>query len=141
MKIALISCSSKKQRGKYRAIELYNSPLFKFAISHSRNVNNVDKILILSSKYGILRENEEIEYYDESLNGKNKDDRITWSKLVLRQLKHLKNNQIYIYAGKKYHENITEGLKENNNVHIIYDGETGIGKILSKLKREIKQVI
>jgi hypothetical protein len=48
MRIALISCSSKKKNKKTKAKELYNSPLFINSLKYAKKV--ADKTFILSAK-------------------------------------------------------------------------------------------
>lgn len=73
MKIALISCVSKKQEladgEKVKAIDLYISPLFKMAYNYAQKLN-VDKIFILSAKHGLLSPEKEIGYILSFLKSK-----------------------------------------------------------------------
>lgn len=68
MKIALISCTSRKMDNPCRASEMYlPSPRFKLAYDYAKK--NADLVYILSAKHGLLHENETIEPYNETLNG------------------------------------------------------------------------
>ena len=63
MKIALISCVSKKQElsdgEKVKAKDLYISPLFKMAYDYAKKLD-VDRVFILSAKHGLLSPDKEI---------------------------------------------------------------------------------
>ncbi len=67
MKIALISCVAKKQKNKSQAKDMYVSPLFRGAYRYAKSLG-VDKIYILSAKYGLLEELDVVEPYNVTLN-------------------------------------------------------------------------
>ena len=108
MKIALISCTSRKKAYKCPAKDLYSeSPRFRLAYAFSRLV--ADKIFILSAKYGLVSENMIVEPYNETLKDKNTQERRAWSEMVLNELRKvsdLEHDEFIILAGEVYHENL-----------------------------------
>lgn len=113
MRIALISCTSKKKTYKCRASELYSeSP--RFSLSYEYAKKNCDKVYILSAKYGLISEDEVIEPYNETLKDKSTIERKEWSSKVLRDLdnKHsLEKDEFLILAGKAYNQYLLPYIK------------------------------
>jgi len=132
MKIALISCVSKKLTHRTRAEELYISSLFKLNMKYARSLSP-NKIFILSAKYGLLKLEDEIEPYNETLNEKKDSEIKEWAEKVLAQLAKeadLENDEIIFLAGEKYRRYLIPGIK---NYKIPLEG-LGIGKQLGLLK-------
>lgn len=106
MKIALISCTSKKKTYKCKASELYSeSPRFALAYNYAKK--NSDKVYILSAKYGLVSDDEIIEPYNETLKDKSVEERKKWSENVLKNLESkfsLEDDEFLILAGVKYNE-------------------------------------
>lgn len=116
MNIVLISCVSKKRNCKSKARDLYQSPLFKKEYEFAK-ARRPDKIYILSAKYGIISEDEEIEPYDITLNEMKKNEISTWADMVVSKLQTLANlneDEFTILAGEKYREFIIPHLKKYN---------------------------
>lgn len=117
-KIALIGCTSEKLDSPCRAIEMYTkSSYFKSKLKYCEKIK-VDEIFILSAKYGFLKPDTIIEYYDETLNGKPKDHKIKWTNKVLDDLKEncdIKNDQFVILAGNDYTKYLLEHLNNYYN--------------------------
>ena len=112
-KIVLIPCVSKKLEKKAKASELYISPLFNLTFAYAKSLNP-DKILILSAKHGLLKLDEEIEPYNETLNNKPIAERKEWSKKVLEDLREeadLEEDDFIFLTGKNYHEFLIEKIK------------------------------
>lgn len=112
MKIALISCASKKIDRKAKAKELYASHLFKLNLEYARK--NSDKAFILSAKHGLLELDEEIEPYDLTLNNMKDSEIEQWAEKVLSQLKiktSVENDEFIILAGKNYFKHLLPQLK------------------------------
>lgn len=68
--IVLISCVSKKLNHAAKARDLYVSPLFKGNLAYAESLKP-DVIYILSAKYGLLSQQDEITPYDVTLNAMN----------------------------------------------------------------------
>ena len=138
MLIALISCVAKKESYATVAKDLYISPLFKKAYSYAKK-QEVDKIFILSAKYGLLREDAVIEPYNETLKDKSIHERKNWAKNILNELSKetdLKRDKFLILAGRKYREFIIEELgKENYEIPL---KGLSIGKQLSFYKEVLR---
>ena len=135
MKIALISCASKKADKKSRAKDLYNSPLFKLNLSYAAKI--ADKTFILSAKYGLLELEQEIEPYNLTLNNMKDEDIKEWASRVLEQLKqkaNLESDEFIFLAGEKYRRHLVSNLK---NYKVPMQG-LGIGKQLKFLKDNLK---
>jgi hypothetical protein len=117
-KIILISCSSKKNKFKTIARDLYNSPLFKLSLEYAEKLNP-DYIFILSAEHHLVELDMVLEPYDTTLSIVSKKDRLKnphlkvlskneksiWGKKVLEQLSRIidfKNDEIIILAGNEY---------------------------------------
>ncbi len=132
MKIALISCVSKKLTTKAKAKELYISTLFKLNLKFAIKMKS-DKIFILSAKYGLLELEDEISPYNQTLNKMNSEERKRWALLVIEKLKNkcsLKDDHFIILAGHKYRQYLLPSL---SSYEIPLKGMT-IGKQLQFLK-------
>ena len=143
MKIAFISCVSSKQKTICKAKDMYISTLFKNAWKYANDVIKADKIYILSAEHHLLDPNKEIKPYNNTLNNKPVLERKKWAEIVRKQIINenidLNNDQIYVLAGKKYHEYVFDKSNTSNNIHYPYFGCKGIGYILNFLKTEINK--
>lgn len=112
-RIALISCTSKKEDYSCPAVELYSkSPTFRLAYTLSEIV--ADKIYILSAKHGLVSIDTILEPYNDTLIGKPKEHKQAWSNIVLLQLKNrvsMEQDKFIILAGKDYYEYLTPAIK------------------------------
>ena len=108
MKIVLVSCASKKLP-------------YKLNIKYSRSLNP-DKIFILSSKYGLIKLNEEIEPYNKTLNNMSLKEIKEWSDKVISQLKNatdIKKDEIIFLAGERYRKYLTPHIVNYKIPHLI----------------------
>lgn len=143
-KIALISCTSKKDKAsKYvpvKASELYTSALFVKAWKYAKDVLKVDEIYILSAKHHLLDPGTKVMYYNESLVGKSVKDIKNWSDIVKGQMKQAEfdfnNDEFIILAGKNYHKYLIDS--DFKNVVYPYAKCKGIGYILQYLNKQIE---
>ena len=110
MNIAIISCVKTKRLGKMKAKDLYNSTLFKF--SYKYVLNHYDKIYILSTLYGVLEPDDQIEYYEMTLNEMNAKQKKAWAYKTALQLKSKiqPEDKLYYYCGVNYRKNLIEIL-------------------------------
>ena len=117
-KIALIGCTSKKQDYECPAIEMYTkSNYFNLKLDYCRKIN-VDKIYILSAKYGLLEPETIIKPYNIHLKETSKDYRLTWSENVLKDLKDktdLESDEFIILAGNDYMKYLLKHIPNNFN--------------------------
>ena len=137
MKIALIGCVKQKDNKPQKARELYISPLFVKSLEYAEKIN-VDKIYVLSAKYGLVPIDKVIEPYEKTLNNMNKNERVEWANEVLSELSKVSDimkDEYYILAGKNYYENIVTKLK---NVKIVMEG-LQLGQRLQFLNKELSQ--
>ena len=131
MKIALISCASKKLNYKEKAENLYISNLFRLNLLYAKSL--ADKIFVLSAKYGLLDIKTEIEPYDETLNNMSDKQVKEWSNKVLEDLRrktNLEKDSFIFLAGEKYRKYLIQHIIK---YEIPLKG-LGIGKQLKYLK-------
>jgi cytoplasmic iron level regulating protein YaaA (DUF328/UPF0246 family) len=132
LKIALVSCTKLKAYNACPAKEMYRkSTLFNKAVKYIEQ-QDYDNWYVLSAKYGLLKQNHEIEPYDLTLNNMKVSERKTWSDLVLKQLRNLECNlkQIDFYAGSKYREYLIPVLEHEGIICNVPLQRKGIGEQL-----------
>jgi len=131
MKIALVSCVSKKQLGIHKAEELYISDWFIKAKKYIKQ--NYNEWYILSAKHGLIKPNDLIETYNEYLPKMTLEYRKQWAVNVFNKLKEIDNvTEIHIYAGKQYRKYLI-ALLSDFKVSVPLKN-LGIGKQLKWLK-------
>ena len=132
--IGLISCVSAKKKYATKAKDLYASPLFLYSKKYAEL--RLDKYYILSAKYGLLKPDDIIEPYEETLNNKSKKERVLWSRKVFNKLsKEISvNDKIVFLAGEKYREFIGKYLSEQNILFQTPLKKLSIGKQLQWYK-------
>lgn len=132
MRVALISCTSKKMDKLCKASEMYMpSPRFKLAYEYAKK--NSDVVCIISAKYGLIDEYQLISPYNETLNEKSKFERQTWAKDVINKLRQsydLKNDTFVILAGRVYNEFL---LSSMNHFELPLEG-LSMGRWIPKLR-------
>lgn len=112
MKIGLISCVKTKLNYPAPAKDLYISDLFKKSLSFC--LANYDKTFILSAKHHVVQLTDILEPYELTLNKMSKQERISWTNEVMKQLSTLtdiNNDTFYFHAGLKYREFLIPLLK------------------------------
>jgi hypothetical protein len=132
MKIALVSCTKLKADYSCSTREMYQeSSLFKKATKYIEQQDYNDWF-VLSAKYGLLRQDDQIETYDLTLNKMKVTERKTWSELVLKQIHGMQLNisQIDFYAGVKYREYLIPVLEDKGIVCKVPLQGKGIGEQL-----------
>jgi hypothetical protein len=109
---ALIPCSKSKARVRCTAREMYwPSALFRGAWRTALERGEIP--LILSAKYGLLRQGELIDPYDETLIGKPKPWRQQWSADVFVSLRRLllPTDRVVSYLGALYSETLVPEIR------------------------------
>ena len=138
-RIALISCVSKKKDFATTAENLYDSPLFKYALQYAK-MCKPDKIYILSARYGLLEVDDQIKLYNTTLNDMSSKERKTWSKLVLEQMLEkgidLRKDHFTILAGNNYRKYLLEHMA---HFDLPLEGKR-IGEQVSYLKGAVSNV-
>jgi cytoplasmic iron level regulating protein YaaA (DUF328/UPF0246 family) len=131
--ICLISCVSQKLAVRAPAKYLYVSPLFKGAFDFARAFRP-DAIYILSAKYGLIEENDEIDPYNLTLNGLSTAQVKRWAQATLAQLKDVADvdaDKFIILAGDRYRKYLVPHLA---HYEVPLEGMS-IGRQLQFLKR------
>lgn len=109
-RIALISCSKLKKPYRCEAHELYSaSELFSLSYRYVREVENVDRVYILSTKHGLVRENEIIEPYEKAPVDMTTDELKAWAQSVFDRLSaecDINKCEFIVMAGKSLYEEL-----------------------------------
>jgi hypothetical protein len=108
MKIAFVSCTKLKADHTCTAKEMYQkSTLFQKATTYIEQ-QEYDDWFVLSAKYGLLKQNQEIDPYDLTLNKMKTGERKAWAEKVMKQLEGLGIiiTQADFYAGQRYREHL-----------------------------------
>lgn len=137
-KFYLLSCSSKKSASRTKVENLYISPLFKMSLAYAKQFNPAG-IFILSAKHGLLRLDQKISPYNQTLNDMSVHQRREWSIKVFKKLKRvvdLKKDKVIFLAGKNYRKFL---INQISNYEIPMKG-LGIGKQLNFLKSKNKRL-
>ena len=116
MKIALVSCSAKKQGYPCMASEMY-SPSVQFALSFEYAKLVADRVYILSAKHRLLSENTYLEPYNLALSDLTTTQRIIWGQIVMTQLQeecNIEKDEFIILAGRAYYEHLEPSLIQSS---------------------------
>ena len=137
--LGLLACVKSKKEGFHKARDLYESNLFKLGVKYLDL--KTDDWYILSAKYGLVHQNQHIKNYNESLNSKNKIQRLAWSKNVWYQLlPKLKNVKIIILIeGTNYRKDLTERIDQAGIPCWVPLASMGIGNQMQWLKEEAQK--
>lgn len=111
--IVLISCAAMQERQKLPAKKLYKSPLFVKSLEYARQFTDDQYIFIISTKYGLVELESQIEPYDISLRDLGKIGRQELKSRIAGKLKRIAgaDDQFTILAGEKYVELVKSELK------------------------------
>lgn len=138
--IVVIPCVMTKRNKPNKPKNLYISTYFNFCSGYAESVTSLNKIFILSAKYGFLKYNDEqiIEPYEISFN--NKTGYIP-QKLLNIQAKHYNIKTAFVLGGVNYINRAKIAIK---NVFCLQDvfkennlGIAGIGKQNQFLKNNV----
>jgi hypothetical protein len=130
--IALIPCASKKKPYSTRAVDLYDSHLFRLCLQYARDIKP-DAIFILSAKHGLLRLDQEIEPYNVTLKNMSAAEVQEWAGKVITQLTaqaDLQRDHFVILAGDRYCRHLLPHL---SSYELPVEG-LPIGKQLQRLR-------
>ena len=138
-RLLIVSCSKTKRKLKNApAMEVYDGPVYKILRKNLKQ--NID-ILIISAKYGLIKQDQLISYYDLQMT-----DEIAESfrnELTATLSKIINNNsyeEIFIELGKTYQRSIDFKKLEFNNQNLIFDNGT-IGMRLHNLKKWLESSV
>ena len=142
MKIAFVSCTKSKANRPCSAKEMYQkSTMFKKAVQFIEQQDYDEGMwYVLSAKYGLIKQQDEIEPYDLTLNNMKVLERKKWTELVLNQIEDLQIDMTHVdfYVGVKYREFIIPALEEKGIVCNIPLQGLGFFKQLSYYKTHTK---
>jgi hypothetical protein len=110
-RVVLVSCVKTKGKADAPARDLYTSPLFRGMRRYAER--NTNAWYILSAKYGLLRPDEVVSYYEQTLKDLRKADRLAWAERVQQALLKLlpPGAEVVILAGNRYRENLVPYLE------------------------------
>ena len=113
--LVLVGCVKQKQPGRHRARDLYTSTLWGGRRRYAEALGN--PWFILSAEHGLVCPDDEIVYYNQSLNNMGAPQRRGWSKRVLKALDTeappLKGKTVEIHAGAAYRNwGLVDGLRQ-----------------------------
>lgn len=132
----LIACVAKKKSFPSLAHDLYQSALFRKAYKYAQSLKP-NGILILSAKHGLVKSDDWLEPYDETLNGQPTKIVEDWAEVVVNQLKEFANldeDHFTVLAGQKYRRFLVPHLQ---HFTIPLEG-LSIGKQLQKLDHLVR---
>lgn|GEM_PF-628488 len=138
--LALISCTKKKATMPCAASELYRpSTFFRLAFETAGRVAKTTRIL--SAKQGLVRPDEVVAPYEQSLVGASRDERRRWAERVYPQLRacpeYLAAKTVVWFAGESYRMDLLpmveadgkrcvvpmEGLAQGEQLHWLSTGD------------------
>lgn len=109
--VVLVSCVSRKADRPLPACDLYRSTWFKYARRYAERYG--DRWFLLSAKYGLVRPDEVIYPYNQTIDDMNKQDRRQWAIEVERDIcRRVGSNRarIIFLAGKRYRVHLAQWL-------------------------------
>jgi cytoplasmic iron level regulating protein YaaA (DUF328/UPF0246 family) len=129
--IVIISCGAKKLTYQAKAKDIYIGPYFKMALGFALATTKLDRIFILSAKYGLIRATDVIEPYEMRITS------IEAVKLstVRRQAIELgiaSEPNVLVVAGKDYNFIVKSVFPDSKNV---VAGAKGMGYQMQLLKQ------
>jgi hypothetical protein len=131
-RIVLISCVSQKLPHRAKVRNLYTSTLFKLSLKYAEKLAP-DEIFVLSAKHGLLRLEQEIEPYEQTLNNMRSKEIKVWANRVINQIREVcsvEDSEFTFLAGDKYRKYL---LPHIGNYELPLKG-LRIGEQLQKLK-------
>ena len=106
-RVALISCSNRKNAGRHLARDLYSaSDHFVKALKFAEDPhNNFDQIYIVSGRHGLVELNQILDCYDFNLAELSDKEQTAWATHIISVLNtkiDLKNAEVTVFADKNY---------------------------------------
>ncbi len=132
-RIALVGCVRSKRTGTHPARDLFVSALFRRRRAHVETAGL--RWWILSARHGLVRPDELLASYNETLNDMSSIERHAWGEKVLAQLHaelpELDGWTIEIHAGGRYVDAIRPGLLEQGSSVMVPTAGMGLGEQLA----------
>src|SRR5688572_16658875 len=105
--VAIIACAKQKRSMAAPAVELYDrSQLFRLSIAAARREGFA--VLVLSSKYGLVKPDAVLQPYEVDLRHMSATERSTWHATVTKQAQALLSgrgiDQVVCFAGQDYRQ-------------------------------------
>ena len=137
-RVVLVSCVKKKGKTDAPAKNLYTSQLFRGMRRYAEQ--SAGAWYILSAKYGLLRPDEVVAPYEQTLNAMPKADRLAWAGRVQQALLMLlpAGAEVVILAGKRYRENIVPFLERHGFAVTVPMAGLAFGSQLRWLKEHVR---
>ena len=116
MKIGLISCTKSKLSHRAPARDLYSaSSNFRKRVAYVED--SCDRWFVLSAKHHLVAPDDELEPYEQTLDGAPIATKRRWSEVVLHQLSEAlgepRDHEFEIHAGRNYYDfGLADGLRE-----------------------------
>lgn len=124
--LLIISCGSQKRDEKQQAQTLYNGSYFKAQLKFAKSLKDVDRIMILSGKYGLIDLETEIEPYDQKLPPS--------FRFSETDLKILAEYNIYVLIGSRYYNIIKKQVDVKLSLNKVHNNHpkttTGAGSLI-----------
>jgi len=132
-RIALVSCVKKKRGEASPARDLYVSQLFQGLRRYAEA--NADRWYILSASHGLLRPDQVIAPYEQTLNVMPRAERLRWAERVQKQLdtELPKGADVIMLAGMRYRQDLEPYLRQRGFSVSVPLAGLPIGKQLQKL--------
>jgi len=134
MRIGLVGCVKTKRTTGALARDLYASTLFT---GRRRFVEeSCDRWFVLSARHGLVRDDEWLEPYDETLNDQSATSKRRWAEKVLAALDALdldfRTSTFEIHAGNEYRSfGLVDGLRERGATIEVPAAHLGQGEQLA----------
>lgn len=133
--IVFVACSKSKLKTNkpVKAKDLYTpSAIFCKRMAYAKKITSTDKIFILSAKYGLLKLDDEVEYYDCYLGSANALYKFEWKQKVLKQMKDAGidfKEEVYFATGSEYWKMLTSSFKNFKVEKDLVEAKLGHGGI------------
>ena len=119
-RVALISCSNRKNAGRHQARNLYSaSDNFVKALKFAEDPRNTfDQIYIVSGRHGLVELNQVLERYDFDIKELSDVERSAWATHIISVLKtkiNLKYADVTIFADRIYSECLLKAFTANSD--------------------------
>lgn len=117
-RVALIACSASKLDRPAPAAELYRGSLFRKSLTYARAI--CADVRILSAKHHVVKEDQVLEPYDETLKGMRQADQKRWAAICWAQLDNEFRSDpdpevhFIFLCGMAYRDRVINGMLRDN---------------------------
>lgn len=113
-RIALVACTKRKTSTETTAEQLYISPLFRAARDYA--VATSDTWYILSARHGLLRPDQKVSPYNETLKNMPREEKAAWAERVMVRLKEVlrPGDVVTFLAGLEYRSLLTDFIQQSH---------------------------